>query len=67
MKLKTVSWLTLLFALVCLGAFVAGRSPATGGDAASPGRIERHRMLRRAASAPMQAVARNMQEGRGID
>ena len=32
MKLKTVSRLTLLFALVCLGAFLAGRPPAMSGD-----------------------------------
>ena len=35
-KLKTVSRLTLLFAFVCLGAFVAGRPPAESqGHAAS--------------------------------
>jgi hypothetical protein len=34
MKLKTVSRLTMLFALLCLAAFVAGRPPASG---AGPG------------------------------
>ena len=29
MKLKTVSRLTMLFALLCLAAFVAGRPPAS--------------------------------------
>jgi hypothetical protein len=32
MKLKTVSRLTLLFALACLGAFVAGRPPIAAGQ-----------------------------------
>jgi hypothetical protein len=35
MKLKTVSRLTLLFALACLGAFVAGRPPVPAGAQAS--------------------------------
>lgn len=33
-KLKTVSLFTLLFALACLGAFVAGRPPAAAANAA---------------------------------
>jgi hypothetical protein len=35
MKLKTVSRITMLFALLCLGAFLAGRPPvaASGSDA----------------------------------
>jgi len=65
-KLKTVSWLTLLFALVCLGAFLAGRPPVVGGGSAGPGRVERHRLLHHVGSAPMQAVARNMPEARRI-
>lgn len=32
-KLKTVSRLTLLLALLCLGAFLAGRPPETGSGA----------------------------------
>jgi hypothetical protein len=34
-KLKTVSLFTLLFALACLGAFVAGRPPASAADVAT--------------------------------
>ena len=39
-KLKTVSWLTLLFALVCLGAFLAGRPPAMSSDLPFSDRVE---------------------------
>lgn len=44
MKLKTVSRLTMLFALLCLGAFVAGRPPATAARAGIKGGQESKRV-----------------------
>ena len=38
MKLKTVSFLTMAFALVCLGAFFAGRPPASAANTDALGR-----------------------------
>jgi hypothetical protein len=44
-KLKTVSWLTMLFALACLAAFMAGRPPASDGRSAVAGGSERNHSL----------------------
>ena len=40
-KLKTVSLWTLLFALACLGAFIAGRPPASAAGFVPNARLER--------------------------
>ncbi len=45
MKLKTVSRLTMLFALLCLAAFVAGRPPATPARAGFEGSKEAKPLL----------------------
>ena len=45
MKLKTVSRLTMLFALLCLAAFVAGHPPATAARAGIESRKEAKPLL----------------------
>lgn len=61
MKLKTVSRLTLLFALACLGAFIAGHPPA-----AADARIASVATLAQsgAAGGPQRRALRNDDAGR---
>jgi len=58
LKMKTVSWLMMLFALVCLGAFLAGRSSATGRNSTNPVRAEPSPVLRPLRNAPAEVTTR---------
>ena len=59
-KLKTVSLWTMLFALACLGAFIAGRPPASAAGLVPSGGVQRQfargeRECLRNAAARLQA------------